>query len=81
MPEQTDQKYLIRLMVGECLGTFILIFFLMHLSNPNTSFIETEIEGYIIIGLYVYIARRFTPLSGMSINIIISLVFAVLADL
>lgn len=81
LPVDTSQGYLIRLVVGECIGSFILVFFMMHLSNPNTSFIETEIEGYLIIGLYVYIARRFTPLSGMSINVGISTVFAILADL
>lgn len=81
LPEQADQAYLVRLMVGEAVGTFILIFFIMHLSNPNTTFIETEVEGYIILGLYVYIGRRFTPLSGMSLNIGISLVFAILADM
>lgn len=79
-PAHDDWTFLIRLTFGEALGSFILIFFIMHTSNPNTSFVESEVEGYVLVSLIVYIARRFTPLSGMSLNIVISSVFSILAD-
>lgn len=43
LPGQTTPSYLARLCVGEAIGSFILVFFIMHISNPNTTYIENEI--------------------------------------
>lgn len=38
-PEE-DVGDLIRLMMSEAVGTFLLVFFTLQISNPNTTFIE-----------------------------------------
>lgn len=50
------------------MGVFILVLFTLLLSNPNTSFIDSELSGYISIAIFYHIARSFAPLAGLVIN-------------
>ena len=50
------------------MGIFILILFLLLLSNPNTTFIESELSGYMSIAIFYFIARSFAPFAGLAIN-------------
>jgi glycerol uptake facilitator-like aquaporin len=36
-----------------------LIFFILQVTNPNTTFIENELSGFIAIGIFIYIAREY----------------------
>jgi glycerol uptake facilitator-like aquaporin len=59
------------------MGVFILVLFTLLLSNPNTSFIESELSGYISIAIFYHIARSFAPLAGLVINPALTLALAV----
>lgn len=50
------------------MGVFILVLFTLLLSNPNTTFIENELSGYLSIAIFYHIARSFAPLAGFLIN-------------
>lgn len=62
-----------RVISNEAMGVFILILFLLLLSNPNTTFIESELTGYLSIALFYFIARSFAPYAGLAINTAITL--------
>ena len=68
----------VRVVLAEIIGTFILVFFVLQISNPNTTFIENELSAFMFIGTFVYIGRRFAPTSGCSINIAVILSSAIL---
>lgn len=53
---------------NEGMGVFIFIFFMLLLSNPNTTFIENELTGYLSIAIFYHIARSFAPSAGLAIN-------------
>ncbi len=57
-----------RVITNEGMGIFILILFLLLLSNPNTTFIESELSGYMSIAIFYFIARSFAPFAGLTIN-------------
>lgn len=40
VPETHDAIGFIRIILSEAIGTFILIFFILLVTNPNTTFIE-----------------------------------------
>ena len=80
IPESADFYYLMRLFVGEFIGMFFFIFFMLHLTHPNTTFIDTELEGYIAIAFAVYLGRKYAPLSqAVALNFGLSLVIAIIA--
>jgi len=62
---------------NETMGIFILVLFTLILSNPNTTFIESELSGYISIAIFYHIARSFAPLAGLVINPAVTLGLAV----
>jgi glycerol uptake facilitator-like aquaporin len=57
-----------KIMANETMGIFILVLFTLLLSNPNTTFIESELSGYISIAIFYHIARSFAPIAGVLIN-------------
>ena len=59
------------------MGVFILVLFTLLLSNPNTTFIDSELSGYISIAIFYHIARSFAPLAGLLINPAITLCLSI----
>lgn len=57
-----------KVMANEAMGVFIFVSFTLLLSNPNTTFIENELSGYISIAIFYDIARSFAPFAGLLIN-------------
>ncbi len=60
-------------------GTFILVFFILQISNPNTTFIDNELSGYMFIVFFVHTARKYAPSSHECINSMIALSFATIS--
>lgn len=80
IPESADFSYLIRLFIGEFIGMFFFIFFMLEFSHPNTTFVDTELEGYLIIVFAIYLGRKYAPLSqAVALNFGLSLVIAIVA--
>ena len=46
-------------------------------SNPNTTFIESELSGYISIAIFYHIARSFAPRAGLVINPAITIALSI----
>ena len=59
---------LLRIVLSEFTGTFVLVFFILQVSNPNTTFIENELSGFGGIVIFIYIAREYAVKSGNEIN-------------
>ena len=57
-----------RVILNEGMGVFIFLFFMLMLSNPNTTFIENELTGYMSITFFYYIARSFAPFANSTLN-------------
>lgn len=72
-----DGEEIFRVLSNETMGVFILVLFTLLLSNPNTSFIESELSGYISIAIFYHIARSFAPLAGLAINPAVTLAVAI----
>lgn len=66
-----------RVISNEAMGIFILVLFTLLLSNPNTSFIESELSGYLSIAIFYHIARSYAPLAGLLINPAVTLALAI----
>ena len=62
---------------NEGMGVFIFIFFMLLLSNPNTTFIENELTGYMSITFFYHIARSFAPFSNTTLNPAFTLALAI----
>lgn len=71
-----ENSNLLKIVANESVGIFILILFLLLISNPNTTFIESELSGYLSIAIFYHIARSFAPLAGLVINPAITIVVA-----
>ena len=41
---------------------------MLMLSNPNTTFIENELTGYMSITIFYFIARSFAPFAASTLN-------------
>ena len=50
------------------MGVFIFIYFMLLLSNPNTTFIENELTGFMSVTIFYYIARSFAPFANSTLN-------------
>lgn len=63
-----DAMGVVRVILNEAMGVWFLIFFLLQISNPNTTFIENELSGFFSIALFYHIGRSFSPLASKCIN-------------
>lgn len=72
-----DWRDILRVISNEAMGVFIFIFFMLMLSNPNTTFIENELTGYLSIAIFYHIARSFAPFAGLAINPAVSLALSI----
>lgn len=43
------------------MGTVVMVFFILQITNPNTTFIENEISGFLSIVLFFYLAIMLSP--------------------
>jgi len=59
---------MLRIFSNEAMGVFIYVLFFQLLSNPNTTFIDSELTGYISIVIFYHIGLTFAPLAGFLIN-------------
>lgn len=65
------------IITNEVMGIFILVLFTLLLSNPNTTFIESELSGYLSIAIFYHIAKSFAPIAGLVINPAVTLSLAI----
>lgn len=61
------------------IGSFILIFFILQISNPNTTFIDNELSGYMFIVFFIHTARKYAPSSHETINSTIVVSFSLVS--
>lgn len=79
MPEEQDVVSCFRVVGSEMFGTFLLVFFILQISNPNTTFIDNELSGYMFIVVFVHTARKYAPYSHECINSMIAFTFALVS--
>ena len=59
---------------------FILVFFMLMLSHPNTTFVDVELEAYVVIVMVVFLGRKYAVLTqAVALNIGLAVVIAVCA--
>lgn len=51
----------------------------MQISNPNTTFIDNELSGFMFIVMFVHTARKYAPMSHECINSMIAMSFAIVS--
>lgn len=57
------------------MGTVLMVFFILQITNPNTTFIENEISGFLSIVIFFYLAIVLSPNTrSFALNIVIILV-------
>lgn len=66
-----------QVIASEAIGVFILVFFILEISNPNTTFIDNELSGYLFIVLFVHAGRRAAISSNRCINWMIAVPLAI----
>ena len=53
---------------------------MLEFSHPNTTFVDTELEGYLIIVFAIYLGRKYAALSQtVALNFGLSFIIAILA--
>lgn len=81
-PQSTDLVVIIREIASEMMGTSIMVFFILQITNPNTTFIENEISGFLSIVLFFYLSIVLCPnSSAFAMNFAITLGFNLLSTL
>lgn len=56
------------------MGTILMVFFILEITNPNTTFIENEMSGFLSIVLFFYLAIVLSPnTSSFALNFAIIL--------
>lgn len=71
-PETNGTAEILRMILSEAIGVFILIFFVLYATGPF-SFIENNGAKYFYISVFVYIGRRFAAVSGNQINLALTI--------
>lgn len=80
IPYEETVKECFRVILAEIMGTFILVFSLLQISNPNTTFIDNELSGFIFIVAFIHIGRQFAP-PGCIVNPALILCASIMAVL
>ena len=47
---------------------FIFVFFFLQTANPNTTFIDNEVCGYLAVAVFYYAGLAFAPFPHLCIN-------------
>ena len=47
-----------------------MVFFILQITNPNTTFIENEMSGFLSIVIFVYLGIMLSPLASFFINFV-----------
>jgi glycerol uptake facilitator-like aquaporin len=61
MPDTTDAVGILREIANEMMGTILMVFFILQITNPNTTFIENEISGFLSIAFFFYLSIVLCP--------------------
>jgi glycerol uptake facilitator-like aquaporin len=61
MPDSTDAVGILREIANEMMGTILMVFFILEITNPNTTFIENEISGFLSIAFFFYLSIVLCP--------------------
>jgi glycerol uptake facilitator-like aquaporin len=63
------------------MGTFVMVFFILQITNPNTTFIENEMSGFLSIVIFVYLGIMLSPLASFFINFLMILAVDIVASI